>query len=98
ENLANESQWHREPDLLVEHGALIHDVEIMVVLEPLETAAFHGVLKKGGPLILRNDAFMHLRQSELPPSPQQLVVLHDQSAGLALDGLHPQCPPHQLNI
>ena len=72
-NRANKSpkptEWHGKSQLIVQYRASIHVVEMMVMLESSEASASHCVLKKSRPFKFCDQAFMHLREAELPSGP-----------------------------
>ena len=62
----------------------------MIVLEVGEEASGHGVLEEGWALVAGDDGLVPGGQSELPSAPEDVVVLVDETSGLAGYGSHLQ--------
>src|SRR6266516_4993751 len=96
--MSHKTERHGEANLVVQDGAVVHLVEIVVVLVSLETTPPHGVLKERWRFIPGDVALMHLRESELPPCPHQPILGHKHPTEFAFNGLHSIRSTHQLNV
>lgn len=85
---ARRSQGHGETEFILQKSAVLVDPgEMVVVLEGGEAAAAHGVLKEGGRVEAGDEGLMHLREAELPASPEEVIVGGDHASELRFGGI-----------
>ncbi len=86
---AGPAEGHGEAEFVGERDAAVAGVEEgVVVLEGGEAAGGHAVLKEGVGHEVRDEAFVEVREAELPALPAHGVPGVDEAGHLASDGMH----------